>query len=120
MIREIPIPEIPFPIPDFLKTQKKLKNPGIFPEFPLDKNYLECWCFYDKYNNSNINAMKVEMNQLTKMLLFNVINIEMLWHYRILTVNDIEYIMYQFVLQIPRGMSLNLIVWSVHITISFQ
>ena len=71
VIREIPIPEIPFPIPDFLKTQKKFKNHVIFPEFPLEKNHLEFWCFYDKYINSNINTIKVEMHKLSKMLLFN-------------------------------------------------
>ena len=78
VIREIPIPKIPFPIPKFLKTQKKFKNPGIFSEFPLEQNHLECGCFYDKYNNSNINTMKVEMHKLAKMLLFNVIYMEML------------------------------------------
>ena len=41
VVREIPIPESPFPIPDFLKTQKMFKNPGIFPEFPLEKNRLK-------------------------------------------------------------------------------
>ena len=88
VIREITILEIPFPIPNLLKTQKKFKNPGIFPEFPLEKNHLECWCFYDKYNNWNINTMKVEMHKFTKMLLFSVIYIEML---RIFTVNNIKY-----------------------------
>ena len=54
VIREISIPEIPFPIPDVLKTQKKFKNPGIFPEFPLEKNHLECcWFLYQVKHKRN-------------------------------------------------------------------